>query len=534
VKVQLDDVAKHHGASTIIERVSLTVGPRSRLGVVGPNGVGKTTLLRLIAGLEQPDAGSITRSPPQLAVGYVPQQREFVQGQSVRDALRSQTGVAAAEHALRIAAAAVAGGAPSAADDYDGALRRFLALGGGDLEQRAAALLADLGLSAPLDQDASTLSGGERARVALAGVLLSLFDVLCLDEPTNDLDFTGLERLERFVADYRGALVVVTHDRAFLDSTVTRIVEIDPGSRLVREWAGGWSEYAAAKETERSAAYAAYDQALERRRELTELVSRRRTEARARGASLGKETGGADRRATRALTTKVHQARRQLERTPIPDKPFEPWQLQLELDVDAPSSGLVLRLEDAIAERGAFRLGPIDIDVAPGERLAVTGANGSGKSTLLDLLLGELPLTSGRRQVGRRTQLGAISPGREAYVGTAALLARFCERAVLAPTEARTLLAKFGLGADDVSRACDTLSPGERTRANLAELQSRRVNVLCLDEPTNHLDLEAVEQLEQALAGYRGSVVVVSHDRRFLEALAPERELRLHRVRPEV
>ena len=527
MRVQLAGVGKHFGAETILENVTLAVGPRSRLGLVGPNGVGKTTLLRLVCGLEQPDAGTISRTPADLAVGYVPQVREIRPGETLLEALRRATCVAGAEHELQGGASALAAGLSGATDRDDAALDRFLALGGSDLEPRVRAVCADLGLTARVDRVTATLSGGEAARASLAAVLLSRFAVMCLDEPTNDLDFDGLDRLERFVDDLPGGLVVISHDRAFLDRTVSRIVEIDPWKHGIREFAGSWSEYVVRRGEERRAAYESFRRAQERRRELTDLLNRRRSEARATGAGLGDATGGADRRATHALTTKVRQAERQLERTESPDKPYEPWELRLSLEAGERSGDLVISLERAVGERGAFRLGPVDIRLGPGERLAVTGRNGSGKSTLLGMLLGDIPLAAGERVIGRKTVTGEIGQNRLLYDGPRDLLSAFTERSRLLPDTARTLLAKFGLGAEPVHRACSTLSPGERTRANLAELQARRVNLLVLDEPTNHLDLEAVEQLEAALATYTGTVVIVSHDRRFLDNLWPTREIRL-------
>jgi ATPase subunit of ABC transporter with duplicated ATPase domains len=526
MRIQLAGVAKGFGAKRVLDQVTLTIGPRARIGLAGPNGVGKTTLLRLIAGLDLPDSGSVTRAPPSLAVGYLAQEREPARGETLLGFLECRAGVTAAAAELEDAATNLARDV-RAEDRYSAALERFVALGGGDFEARARTTCADLGLRLELDRGTDELSGGERARADLAAILLSRFDLLLLDEPTNDLDFDGLERLERFVDSYSGALVVISHDRAFLDRAVDRIASIEPDTQSVREWAGGWSDYELARDAERAAALDRFEQAQRRRRRLQELLSTRRTEARSRGASLGKTTGGADRRATHALETKVRQAERLLGRNELPVKPFEPWELNLSLEAGERLGDTVLALYRATSVRGSFRLGPIDVDLAPGERVSVTGRNGAGKSTLLGMLLGVVPLTSGERTAGRRTVIGAIGQERGAYGSDSSLLQEFGSRSGLTAVDGRTLLAKFGLGVDHVGRPCSTLSPGERTRAHLAELQARRVNLLVLDEPTNHLDLEAVEQLETALAAYDGTLVVVSHDRRFLERVAPTREIGL-------
>ncbi len=377
-----------------------------------------------------------------------------------------------------------------------------------------------------LERETATLSGGEAARAGLAAILLSRFDLLLLDEPTNDLDFDGLDRLERFLDGFAGGLAVVSHDRAFLDRTVTRIAEIDPWTGTVREYAGGWSDFAAARALAREKQYAAFADAQERRQEVEALLHARRNQARAGGMFLAHATGGSDRRGTKALSGKVRQAERALERIEHVDKPYEPWQLRLSFGGQR-GGDRVASLAGAVGERGAFRLGPIDVDLAPGERVAVTGRNGTGKSTLLALLLGELPLAAGSRTIGRATVAAVLDQRRRAYEGDGPLLAAFTGRTGMAAGDARTLLAKFNLGPEHVERACSTLSPGERTRAQLAELMARGVNLLVLDEPTNHLDLEAIEELETALAAYEGTLVVVSHDRRFLEAVAPTRSISL-------
>ena len=519
MQLSLSGVSKSFGAQLVLDNVSLAVGPRSRIGLVGPNGVGKTTLLRLLAGLEQPDQGSISRAPETLLVGYMEQERDLRPDETLLDYLKRRTGVGAAERELdRLTETLEHDPAQTAA--YSAALERFLALGGSDLAARASGICAELGLGVELERPLRQLSGGEAGRAALAAILLSRFDVYLLDEPTNDLDLDGLERLEGFVAALPGGVVVVSHDRAFLDATVTRIAEIEPGSRRLREWAGGWSDYAAARDLDRRRAYDEFERAGERRREIAELIRRRQGEARS-GANLSY------RRGTHALMTKVRQAQRALERTDAPDKPFEPWELRLELRAGERPGRVVVALEDAVLERGRFRLGPLDFEVGWGERVAITGPNGSGKSTMIAAVAGRLPLASGRRVAGPRTEIGLIEQTRPIYRVDSPLHEEFAARTGASSEDARTLLAKFGLGADHLRRSAASLSPGERTRAHLAELQHRRVNLLLLDEPTNHLDLEAVEQLEGALSTYDGSVVVVSHDRRFLDAVDPSRAVAL-------
>jgi len=521
LRVSLQGVVRSFGARTVLDHVDLTLGPRSRLGLVGPNGAGKSTLLRLLAGLDEPDEGSVERTPAALTVGYLPQEHDRRTGETLLAYLARRTGVAEAQADVERHTA------DWSPDAYAASLERFLALGGADLEPRARATCAELGLSVSLEQETATLSGGEAARAGLAAILLSRFDVLLLDEPTNDLDFDGLDRLERFLDGFAGGLAVVSHDRVFLDRTVTRIAEIDPWTGHVQERAGGWSEYAAARELARQRQYAAFADAQERRREVEALLHARRNQARAGGMFLAHATGGSDRRGTNALAGKVRQAERSLERIEHVAKPYEPWQLHLSLAARQRLGDRVVSLEGAVGERGDFRLGPIDLDLAPRERVAVTGRNGSGKTTLLALLLGELPLTAGKRTLGRATVVGTLDQRRQGYEGTETLLDAFTARAGLAPEVARTLLAKFNLGAEHVLRPCATLSPGERTRAHLAELTATGVNCLVLDEPTNHLDLEAIEELETALRAYDGTLVVVSHDRRFLEAVAPTRSIDL-------
>jgi len=507
------NISKSYAAVQVLDRVTLVVSPGDRVGIVGPNGIGKSTLLRVLAGLEDPDRGEIVRSG---AAGYLPQEPEARAGETVRGYLARRTGVGAAEHEMDALASRLEA-EPGLTGAYTEALERYLLLGGEDFDARAGAVLDDVGLARRADRELTSLSGGEAARAALAAILLARFDLFLLDEPTNNLDFAGLDRLERFFDGLAAGVVLVSHDRAFLDRTVTRVVEIEAETREVHEYAGTWSDYEAARERARRQHEADYaDYVLERDR-YTRLLSSRRSEARAGGAM-------ADRRGTNALRGKVAQAKHHLERLDVVDKPWSPWRLQLQF-APPPPAGFIAELAGARVEVGSFTLGPVDVLLGYGDRLAIVGANGSGKTSLIHALTGELALAGGERRIGAGTVFGELNQARDLFTGT--LLADFARLAGLPATDARTLLATFALGADDVDRDAASLSPGERTRAGLALLAARGVNCLILDEPTNHLDLEAIEELETALAGFDGCLVVVTHDRRFLERLEVSRTLDL-------
>jgi ATPase subunit of ABC transporter with duplicated ATPase domains len=510
-------ITKSYGAQVVLAGVDLVVPEGARIGLVGPNGAGKSTLLWLLAGLEEPDRGVVRRSPPGLAVAHLPQERDTRPGETLREYLARRTGVAEAG-ARMDALAERLDGQPSLAAEHGDALDAFLARGGADLEARAAATLAELGLDLPLDRTLAGLSGGEAARAALASILLGRFDVLLLDEPTNDLDFAGLARLDAFLDAFSGSVVVVSHDRAFLDRTVTRVVELDEWTHGAREFAGGWTAYELERERARERGYAQWNGYVAERDRIEEQA-RRMTEWERRGYGQGRK-----KKKSKDVKRTYGAKLAQLDRV---DKPYEPWELRLGLAPAARSGDVVARLEGAVVERGSFRLGPVDLVIRRGERLAVAGRNGSGKTTLLDALLGRLPLAAGARWVGPGVVLGELEQDRAALSDGAPLLDRFLTLSDEKTESARTLLAKFGLGAEDVLRPAGSLSPGERTRALVALLAARGVNCLVLDEPTNHLDLEAIEELERALAAYDGTAILVTHDRLFLDRFEATRTIEL-------
>ena len=531
--LSLHGVTVTRGARPVLDHVDLIVAPRRRTGVVGPNGVGKSTLLAACADAIPIDSGEVRVTPPWATVAWLHQEPERTD-ETVRELLARRTGVTAAQAELDAATSALAADDPGAADRYDVALHRWLALGAADLDARLGGVSNELGLTDRLlDQPTATLSGGEAARTGLAALLLSSFDVYLLDEPTNDLDLDGLDRLEEWVLGLDAATLLVSHDRRFLDRVVTDIVEIDEFTHQVALYGGGWQAYLDERELARQHAWQQFDEYDTQRRSLANRSQQQREWAQ-QGQAKVKRSGETDKHIkhfkmnqTEQLAGKAAQTQRAIDRLDQVDKPREPWQLRLEVP-DAPRSGdVVARLSGVTVDRGTFRLGPIDLLVGYGERLALVGHNGAGKSTLIDVILGRTAPTAGSATLGSSVVVGEIEQVRSQLDGTEPLLRVFMDLTSMPIADARTLLAKFGLIGEHVERLTASLSPGERTRAALALLMANGANLLVLDEPTNHLDLPAIEQLEQALDTFAGTVLLVTHDRELLDRVRITRTLRL-------
>jgi ATPase subunit of ABC transporter with duplicated ATPase domains len=530
-------LAAGHGDRVLFSGLDLVVAPGDVVGLVGPNGAGKSTLLRLLAGVETPEAGTVTLNPPEATVGHLPQETERRPGETVSAYIGRRTGVADAQARLDASTLALAEGRPGADEVYSSALDRWLALGGADLDERTGQVAADLGLEVGPQHLMTTLSGGQAARVAMVSLLLSRYDVFLLDEPTNDLDLDGLDRLERFVTGLRAATVLVSHDREFLARTVTRVVELDLAQQQVNHFGGGYESYVEEREVARRHAREAYEEYAETR---SDLEARARTQR----AWMEKGVRNARRKATdndkfvanfRGETSekqaaKAAQTDRRIERLEVVEEPRKEWELRMEIAVAPRAGAVVATLRDAVVHRGQFELGPVDLQIDWADRVAITGANGSGKSTLLAALLGRIrldePPNRGTASLGPGVVVGEVDQARARFHGGESLLDAFRAAVpTMLPAQARTLLAKFGLRTDHVLRPAASLSPGERTRAGLALLQASGVNLLVLDEPTNHLDLPAIEQLESALREYPGTLLLVTHDRRMLEAVETNRRI---------
>ncbi len=528
------DLTVVRGPVTVLDGIDLTLAVGQRVGVVGPNGVGKTTLLRALAGELTPDRGRVVRTPATATVGYLPQEPSRVATESLRAYLGRRTGVAAAGAELDAATAELAAHRPGADDRYAAALERWLGLGGADLDARVGQVWAELGLSARLlDESTASLSGGEAARASLAALLLARFDVFLLDEPTNDLDLDGLARLERWINGLEAAVALVSHDRTFLARTVTHVVELDEFTHRASQFAGGWQAYLEEREAARRHAWERFEDYDAQRRSLAQRSQREREWA-SQGLSKVRRSDEPDKNIrafriaqTEKLAGRAARTERAIERLEVVAKPREPWRLQLRVPSPGRGGDVVARLDGVVVARGSFRLGPIDLTIGVGERVAILGANGSGKTTLLDALLGRVDLLEGRRRLGPSAMVGEVEQARDHLLTAPSLLRAFQDATGWDAAEVRTLLAKFGLVADHVTRPTATLSPGERTRASLALLMANGANVLVLDEPTNHLDLPAIEQLEAALEGFDGTVLLVTHDRAMLEQVRLTRSIEL-------
>jgi ATPase subunit of ABC transporter with duplicated ATPase domains len=486
------DLTKSYDGAPLFEGLSLTLNPGDRAGLVGPNGTGKSTLLRLLAGREQPDHGSITDGA---TVGYLPQEAPDATLESLlHDALGEAGRTLAALQR------------PEDLDAYADALDRAEATGAWAAESRAQQVRRHLDIE-HLDpaRPLRHLSGGEQARALLAATLLQDPDVLLLDEPTNHLDAGGLTWLEQFLASFDGALLVVSHDRRFLDAIVTRIYEL---SDELTAYEGGYTAYRDEKARRRARLEELATAQDKRRRRLEADIAATHGYAQHTERTVSRAAAPHQKRLAKKVAQKAksreHRLEREMASTKWVERPREAPAVRLKLERVADKGRLVARLDGASARV----LHDVDLTLHGGERVAVTGANGAGKTTLLELL--------------EANTLGSARMLPQHHDATGPILRWF---PAVEESEARTLLAHFGLGADAIHRPLERLSPGQRARAAIAALVASQADLLLLDEPTNHLDFDTLEVLETALAKTPSTIVAVSHDRWFLDAIGVTRRL---------
>ncbi|MEM7116263.1 MAG: ABC-F family ATP-binding cassette domain-containing protein [Chloroflexota bacterium] len=520
-------LSKSYNLTSILKDISFTVNGGERVGLIGPNGSGKSTLLHILLGHERPDGGHVAFSPTSLRVGYLAQGFDPDPTATIGSILHEVAGdPERLEAELGELAMAMAEEPENEAIlvAYDAVLQR---LSHSDMGQ-AQSILANLGLAEiPEETPVAYLSGGQKTRLALALVLLDNPQLLLLDEPTNHLDIEMLEWLESWLANFSGGVLIVSHDRTFLDRTATRILDLDPHTQTIREYVGNYSDYLAQYVAEREKQTAVWRDQVYEIRKMKQDINRTAEQAR-HVERTTKPNQPHVRRLAKKVAKKAKSREKKLERYVESDerveKPSRSWQMKLDF-VDTGHIGRdVLRLEDlAVGYRG-FQplLSNLNLDIQAGQRVIITGQNGAGKTTLLRTIAGEIGAINGRFHLGGSVKLGYMSQDQEILDPTSTALETIQRSAPLNETDARSFLHFFLFADDDPLRPIANLSYGERSRLMLASLMAQGCNFLLLDEPINHLDIPSRTQFEQALLQYEGTILAVVHDRYFIERFATD------------
>jgi macrolide transport system ATP-binding/permease protein len=491
-------LARYYGSRAVLDDVSLTIGAGERVGIVGRNGCGKSTLLRILAGVERPDSGGVSGVRRGLSVGYLPQLPDFAPDLTTLEAATKALPPDMAEWQVRRA-------------------------------------LSGLGFDAAmLTQRTGTLSGGEKTRLMLARLLLAPHDLLLLDEPTNHLDLPMLHWLEETLRAYRGAYLVVSHDRRFLDRTVTRILDLNEGR--ITSYIGNYTDYAEAKRRALMKQEADYQLQQKQIRALRAFVTRQMGWAArsADGPKRGRDQRG---RISAKIAKRAHAAERQIDQLrdpggmaraegrPTERDPAEKLRdiahVTAQFQARRRSGQVVCEARGISKTYGAHPLfDRLDLTVTSGERIGILGGNGAGKTTLLRILLGTEMPTTGEVRLGQSVDPIFLTQEQEHLDRSLTVLETIEAGGKLSHTEARTLLACFLFRENEVFKRVGDLSAGERVRLAVAGAVVSGANLLVLDEPTNHLDIDTRERLEDAIAAYEGTLLVVSHDRYLLDRLA--------------
>ncbi len=517
-------ISKYYGVQPVLHDVSFNISPGERVGLIGPNGCGKSTLLRILVGLESPDEGSVIPTRPGLRIGYLAQGADFGEAATVGGYLGLGGSAVEAAHAelSRLATAL----SQSPADQelqaaYDAALQT-LANAGRSVENPLSAL--GLG-SLPMETPVEELSGGQKTRLMLARLLFEQPDVLLLDEPTNHLDIGMLEWLESWLRSFAGSALIVSHDRAFLDNTVSTILDLDAESHGVVSYAGNYSAYLSQYLRRRDKRMAAYrDQVAEIRR-MKQDVARTKEQARHVEITTTPRQPGVRRMAKKVAAkakSREHKLERYLSSEERVERPRPAWQLKLEFN-----SAAMISQNVATAERlsvgyaaGGPLLSELDFLVRAGERIALIGPNGAGKTTLLRTIAGRIPPLAGHVRLGASVVLGYMAQEQELLEPELSALETVERVAAFNETETRNFLHYFLFEDDTPLRPTHELSYGERARLQLALLVAQGATFLLLDEPINHLDIPSRARFEQALSHFEGTVLAVVHDRYFIERFA--------------
>lgn len=508
MELKAEKIHKAYGPIIVLDDISFSLEKGQKIGLIGYNGNGKTTLLKILAGIVEPDSGEITKRKG-LVIGYMPQDTSLVSDEKIRDYLRRVSGIEELEGNL---------------EKSSEALAEYEHRDGYSFDHRMDMTLAGFGLSeVSSDRSINSLSSGQKSKIFMAGVLLANPDVLLLDEPTNNLDLPALIWLEDFLMRSEAACMIVSHDRLFLDRVVRKIFEIDWHTRTLNITSGRYSEYLARKEKDRVRQLAEHEAQQEEIERLSSQAKAKKADSAAgsqfKGSDNDKFRRGFQRDRAGRSGRAAKAIERRIEQMEIVEKPVERDTFRIHLQPTRPKGSRDITLKDVVAQYSGsgFKIGPISIDVPYGSRVVILGLNGSGKSTLLKTMSGELQPTEGEAIIGSGLVVGNLMQEHDNLPRTESIKNFLVSRVKFPVNEAYALAVKFGFKADEIDKEIIALSPGGRARLLLALFSALSANALLLDEPTNHLDLEALDALEEAIANYEGTIVLVSHDRYLLE-----------------
>ena len=522
---------KTYGIQPILLNISFSISDGERIGLIGPNGCGKTTLMRILARLEQPDSGRIVTTLPNLRIGYLAQGMQFDEGETIQTALdldRAWGVDLEAEIAALASALASTPEDPHLQAKYDAALHQITIT-----NYQLPSVLGPLGLAdLPHETLLKHLSGGQKTRLMLARVLLEEPHLLLLDEPTNHLDIEMLEWLEGWLDRFNGAALIVSHDRAFLDNTVTSILELDPDTHGIRSYPGNYADYLEHKLAEREKQSQAYQD------QQDEIAQLRAAAAHIRGLTKMRKGGKADpkntdgfsvgffgNRVTKRVAGRAKHIEARIEKLMTEariEKPKQNWQMKLDFGAPAHQSKDVLITENLSVGYDQALLSNVNLTIRAGQRIALTGPNGTGKTTLIRTIAGKLPPLGGSLKLGQTVKLGYMAQEQELLDPNLSSLQTIQSVAPFNETEARSFLHYFLFKGDAALRAARDLSFGERARMQLGLLVAQGCTFLLLDEPINHLDIPSRARFEEALANFKGTILAVVHDRYFIERFASD------------
>ena len=512
MEIKADKIHKAYGTITVLEDISFSLEKGQKAGLIGYNGTGKTTLLKILAGLIEPDAGEVTVRKGAV-VGYMPQDTSLVSDETIRDYVRRISGMAVLEERMETS--------PEAMTEYE-------CRDGYTFYHRLDVTLAGFGLSdVSTDRPINSLSSGQKNKVFTAGVLLSDPDILFLDEPTNNLDLPALIWLEDFLMRSDAACIIVSHDRLFLDRIARKIFEIDWRTRTLNITSGRYSDYLVRKEKELVRQWQEHEVQQEEIKRLTEQAREKKQKvlsgSRYMGTDNDKFLRGFKRDRAGKSGKQAKAIEKRIEQMEIVEKPVGRDVFRIHLQPTKPEGTRDITLTDVVAGYAddGFKVGPVSLSISYGSRVVILGLNGTGKTTLLRTISGELPILDGKVSRGNALVVGNLTQEHDNLPREESIKDFLTLRAGIAVQEAYALAVKFGFKAAEIDKKIAALSPGGRARLLFALFSALSANALILDEPTNHLDLEALEALEEAVAHYEGTIVLVSHDRYFLEKFRP-------------